>query len=1640
MGGLAVASNIPGLEWGMGSNVVQGCGCAMCAALSQDTAGSPHVMASATTTATGGTRGATMIEQYQDADGMYLFTGDRNIDAVLIGSKWTSTELTFSFPTYGSSYGAGYDLGQAALTVQFNDAQQAAAREGFALISSYTNLTFTELAPDSEERPTLRLASTAQTSVASAMGYFPHTAGDVGGDIWFGRTEQPYYETPERGNWGFATILHEIGHTLGLKHGHSDYTVDDMGSFFGLDQALFGTRALEYDKDGQLWSLMTYTSAPNTSPDFNGDGQSQPQTYMMYDIAALQFLYGANYATNAGDTVYKWNPSTGALSINGVSRGDPAGNVVNETVWDGGGNDTYDLSSYTGGLSLDLRPGAISALPMDQRPNALGYLDGYAPMSGNIGNALLYNGNTASLIENAIGGSGNDRIVGNQANNRLEGGAGDDALAGAGGSDLLIGGAGNDTVDFTGAASGISISFNNGGADIVVANGQDRDVLRGVEGAIGTTFDDRLTGDRAGNLLSGGSGGRDVLNGKDGNDTLIGARDTIVQIGKADLIKTIDQISWTQQTALNLDGSFDLVRNDFVERSEEIPHATVQAVGMSGTSDMYRFTATAGDTAIFDIDGAPGGYTAIEILDEAGNLIGNNFEDPRSDEGSRDGGSPFLEFEFLSSGTFYVRVGRLDYYRDENDDLQPMLVVFREDQPYVLNVSVESARVDSQVTAIGSGEFYGGKDDDLIVGATGDDLIDGGWGSDTLSYANARNRVTVDLSRTTAQDTGAGRDTISGIENLTGSRFDDTLRGDAGNNIINGGGGNDWLSGGAGRDTLSFAGQTTGVFFSLGAQGQLQSTAPGMNIFATGFENVHGGDGDDWLTGDAGSNYVRGWGGDDVLSGSNIDAVGVIDTLDGGEGTDIASFASYDRNLVVRLSSDGTGQARTAGNTLFAKLIGMEGIEGGRGNDQLFGSGLGDRLSGGEGNDQLRGGGGDDVLEGGAGDDRVEGGDGNNTAIYGAFAFHYIDLAVSEAQFTGEGQDILKGIQNLRGGWDTDMFFGNDDANIFFDVGGSDYYVGRGGSDTVDYSTARRMVSVDLTTDSQQDVRGGGYDTLSGIENIRGGDFGNVLLGDAANNGFVGGAGLDVLIGGLGADRLEGGDGDDLLIGEDSNFTDNPDGVSLNDVLIGGRGADQLVGGEGDDMLFGGSGNDVLIGGGAVYDRFGDTFLLEGLLLMDGGRDSLDGGDGLDSGVLFYAGRKEAISIDMRDTAATNDILFDGTVSGTITSVETLRFFGGVGADRVLTSAGYDVLQGGAGNDYLSSGEGDDVINGGSGDDWLDGGYGVDTISYSGAAAGITIDLRRTDAQDTGGDGIDTIRGFENVVTTAFDDTVYATDFGNTITDTTAGNDTFFGFGGNDSLTVVRIGELAAQTILIDGGDGADLLQYASGPVYDVRIPSDQYRNIDSATVLGGAGNDLILYSGQKTGIIDAGSGDDEVRIGIGGLADTSLDITLGEGRDALWVRWTSSDLGAIDRFDNIVRDFQAGAGGDDIQLNGLLAWVQDGTNLFSANFLRLVQNGDDVQLQIDADAAGEVFQWRTFLTFQNTQATDFTDDNFFATTGDGYFDPIVVIPIDPTLQGSAGAGTGFVPDMSVTFASAVAGDATDFQWARMSVPDYYLA
>ena len=286
-----------------------------------------------------------------------------------------------------------------------------------------------------------------------------------------------------QGQYGFFVLLHEMGHALGLKHS-------------------FESPALPAAEDNMDHSILSYTDGTYAKRGFG----LAPATPAPDDIAALQFLYGANMSTNAGDNRYT------------IKAGDPL-----HTIWDAGGHDIIDTTSYNAGAVIDLQEGGDHPIHL-----------------GSTAVWLAYN----SHIEDAVAGAGNDTIIGNTLNNVLTGNAGNDSIVGGGGSDQIFGNDGNDTI---GAGGNSLIDGGNGidaisyqSASGVVVNLQDilgtgvdslGDTIRSIEaGIFGSPGNDSINGNAAANYLTGGDGGdliqgfagNDSLNGNAGNDSIAG--------------------------------------------------------------------------------------------------------------------------------------------------------------------------------------------------------------------------------------------------------------------------------------------------------------------------------------------------------------------------------------------------------------------------------------------------------------------------------------------------------------------------------------------------------------------------------------------------------------------------------------------------------------------------------------------------------------------------------------------------------------------------------------------------------------------------------------------------------------------------------------------------------------------------------------------------------------------------------------------------------------------------------------------------------------------------------------------------------------------------------------------------------------
>ena len=355
--------------------------------------------------------------------------GDGDIDGLLSGARWKNHTLTYSFPAKAAFYGYVANASETRIGFHRFDASQiAGTRDALLNYAAVSDLHFVERKETLAHHANLRFAET--NAAFTAYSYYPGQTAKAG-DAWF-NSSRHYYDAPEKGNYAYFTMLHEIGHTLGLKHGNE-------GNVFG---------ALPAAHNSMEYSVMTYASyiGASTSNGLSNGPASYAQSLMMDDIAALQHLYGANFTQNGGDTVYRWSAATGQMFVNGAAQSVPAGNKIFLTVWDGGGTDTYDFSNYTTNLKIDLNPGKWITTSFAQLADLDG--SGRHKAIGNIANALLYHGDERSLIENAVGGSGDDTLTGNQLANMLTGSAGNDVLQGNAGLDTLTGGLGSDTFVF----------------------------------------------------------------------------------------------------------------------------------------------------------------------------------------------------------------------------------------------------------------------------------------------------------------------------------------------------------------------------------------------------------------------------------------------------------------------------------------------------------------------------------------------------------------------------------------------------------------------------------------------------------------------------------------------------------------------------------------------------------------------------------------------------------------------------------------------------------------------------------------------------------------------------------------------------------------------------------------------------------------------------------------------------------------------------------------------------------------------------------------------------------------------------------------------------------------------------------------
>jgi serralysin len=376
-------------------------------------------------------------------------------------------------------------LGEGQGYAPFNAAQKAAARVAIHNWDDLIAPSFQEQTPQpgvslwAQKSTDIMLANTV-TGPAQAWAYYPgsnHQYERLSSDVWIADPRANGSNGQlDPGFYGLLTLNHELGHTLGLSH-PGNYNFGDDSDGDGVPDPINYSTDAEYFQDSHQFTIMSYfdsfeTGAQNV--DWNTMRFIYPSTPMVDDVYVIQQKYGADMTTRSGDSTYGfhatsdvWNP---AMSFH-------TGEMFTIfTIWDAGGNDTLDLSGYYTASVIDLREGAYSSaggagaydpllagtqltLAQINANNAAAgfgarsdrlyhiYFDGNWSDDGGVtlvneglswkqitgtGDQYLMEDNIGiaygAVVENAIGGHGDDRINGNQANNRFTGGDGDDTF------------------------------------------------------------------------------------------------------------------------------------------------------------------------------------------------------------------------------------------------------------------------------------------------------------------------------------------------------------------------------------------------------------------------------------------------------------------------------------------------------------------------------------------------------------------------------------------------------------------------------------------------------------------------------------------------------------------------------------------------------------------------------------------------------------------------------------------------------------------------------------------------------------------------------------------------------------------------------------------------------------------------------------------------------------------------------------------------------------------------------------------------------------------------------------------------------------------------------------------------------------
>ena len=463
-----------------------------------------------------------------------------------------------------------------------------------------------------------------------------------------------------------------------------------------------------------------------------------------------------------------------------------------------------------------------------------------------------------------ISGTGNELangIAGNDAANVLAGLGGNDTLTGLGGNDTLDGGAGADAM--AGGAGNDAYVVDNAGDAITEASGEGTDEVRStLSYTLGVNVENlTLSGTAA--VAGYGNEGANVLTGNSGNNELWGqgGDDTLLGLGGNDILHGTAGADAMLGGAGNDSYYVGEAGDTVTEASAEGTDSVFSNLSYTLGANLESLTLLAAAGAI---DGAGNELANILTGNETDNalsgLVGNDTLNGGGGNDSLDGGAGADKMAGAVGNDIYIVDNAADMVTENasagTDEVRASVTV-------TLGANVENLSLTGTSALNGTGNalanvltgnsaanvLSGLAGNDTLVGGAGADSLAGGTGSDTAGYSTSPSAVNVSLATNTGSGGDAQGDTLSGIENLKGSAFADTLTGDIAANVLRGDLGNDTIYGGDGNDSLD---GDIGLFEFLDLGGN---------------DTLYGGAGNDSISGGHADDTIYGEGGDDYLAG-----------------------------------------------------------------------------------------------------------------------------------------------------------------------------------------------------------------------------------------------------------------------------------------------------------------------------------------------------------------------------------------------------------------------------------------------------------------------------------------------------------------------------------------------------------------------------------------------------------------------------------------------------------------------------------------------------------------------------------------------------------------------------------------------------